>query len=76
MADDIVGDGVHEEFALDHVWRAATQDFHPEEGFEFAEVQFDSPALKVEFSEGFDGVNFRVQEGGDDEAACGAEAFG
>ena len=39
-------------------------------------MQFDGPALKVEFSEGFDGVNFRVEEGGDNETACGAEAFG
>ena len=44
MADDIVGDGVHEEFALDHVWRAAAQDFHPEEGLQFAEVQLDCVA--------------------------------
>lgn len=39
-------------------------------------MQFDNPALEVEFPKGFDGVNFRLEESGDDEAACGAEAFG
>ena len=76
MADDIVGDRVHKEFALDHVWRAATQDFHSEEGLQFAEVQLDSPTLEVEFPKSFEGVNFRLEEGGDDEAALGSEAFG
>lgn len=76
MADDIVGDEVHVEFACDHVGGAAAEDFHAEEGFEFAEVQFDGPALVVEFAEGFEGVELGVEEGGGDEAACGAEAFG
>ena len=75
MADDIVGDEVHEEFACDHVGRAVAEYFHAEEGFEFAEVQFDSPALVVEFAKGFDGVEFGVEEGGNDEATGSAEAF-
>ena len=39
-------------------------------------MQFDAPALKVEFSEGFEAVNFRVEEGGYNETALGSEAFG
>ena len=76
VADDIVGDEVHVEFACDHVGGAAAEDFHAEEGFEFAEVQLDGPALVVEFAEGFEGVELGVEEGGGDEAACGAETFG
>jgi len=38
VANDIVGDGVHQEFAGDHVGRAATKDVHAKEGLEFAEV--------------------------------------
>jgi hypothetical protein len=64
VTDDIVGDEVHVEFACDHVEGAAAKDFHAEEGFEFAEVQLDGPALVVEFAEGFEGVELGVEEGG------------
>ena len=76
VADDVVGDGVHEEFAGDHVGGEAAEDFHAEEGFEFAEVEFDAPALEVEFAEGLGGVELGVEEGGCDEAVGSAEAFG
>ena len=66
IADDIVGDRVHEEFAGDHVGRAAAKDVHAEEGFEFAEVQLDAPTLKVEFAEGCDRVGGGIEKGGDD----------
>ena len=39
-------------------------------------MQLDSPTLEVEFPKGFNGVNVRLEEGGDDKATCGAEAFG
>ena len=76
VADDVVGDGVHEKFAGDHVGGEAAEDFHAEEGLEFAEVEFDAPALEVEFAEGLGGVEFGVEEGGCDEAVGSAEAFG
>lgn len=76
VANDIVSDRVHEEFAGDHVGRAATKDFHAEEGFEFAEMQLDAPTLKVEFAEGCYWVDDGIEKGGDDEAVCRAEAVG
>ena len=66
VANDIVSDRVHEEFAGDHVGRAAAKDVHAEEGFEFAEVQLDAPTLKVEFAEGCDRVGGGIEKGGDD----------
>ena len=39
-------------------------------------MQLDGPALVVEFAKGFEGVELGIEEGGGDEAALGAEAFG
>lgn len=39
-------------------------------------MQLDGPAFVVKFSKGFDRVDFRIEECGDDEAALGSEAVG
>ena len=46
--DQIVGDGVHEEFAKDHVWALAAQDGKFLGGFKIVEIHLHVPATQIE----------------------------
>ncbi len=49
-ADQVVRDGVHHDFLLHHRWSLAAQHIHTERDFDFAEVEFDAPTLKIELA--------------------------
>ena len=73
-ADEIVGDGMHDDFLADHVGCLATENIHAEGDLDVAEEQFDGPAAQVEFGDFIGRVADRVGEGGDDDEGLGTEA--
>ena len=73
-ANEVVGDGVHDDFLADHVGGLATENIHAEGDLDISEKQFDGPAAQVEFSDFIGRVADRVDEGGDDDEGMGSEA--
>lgn len=71
-ADQIVGDGVHPQLALDHGRRKSAQKIESEIGLDLAVVQFDLPTLAVQCSDRMVGKSGSVEQGGGDGDGAGA----
>jgi len=74
MPDQVIGDGVHPDFAFDHAGREAAQAIEREVGLDLTEVPFDLPAADGAFGDGGGGEGFYVEQGGDDDHTLGAVA--
>ncbi len=72
-AHEVVGDQMDLEFLLDHSGTLAAQDVEAEGGFDLGEVEFDVPALGVEFAQGVGGIKRGIGQRGGDEHGAGAE---
>ena len=74
-AQEVIGDHVQEEFALEHGGAFGAQPVHLQGGFDVVEEEFDAPAPGVEVGAGFARVGGGIKERGDeDERGC-AKAF-
>ena len=49
-ADEVVGYRVHHDFLFHHRGSLAAQHIHAESDFDFTEVEFDAPALKIQLA--------------------------
>lgn len=74
-AHDIVGDHVHEQLPVDHVWGEAAKHVHGEGDFDFSEAQFDAPAPEVEIGKIHQREILGVEQSGNHGNAAGAEAL-
>jgi hypothetical protein len=61
-ANEVVGDGMHPQLALDHARRDSTEDIEREIGFDLAVMQLHLPALRVEFGDGAVGERFFIEQ--------------
>ena len=72
--DQVVGDGVQEQFAPDHARSQAAHARSLHGGFDVVEVELDPPAARLEGGEGFHGPEHGVEQGGDEQEGLGAKA--
>ena len=75
-AHEVVGDQMDLELLLDHRRALAAQDIDFQRGLDLGEVEFDVPALGVEFADGVGGVKHGIGERGGNEDGAGAKALG
>jgi len=63
--NEIVGDEVHGEFAVNHGGGPASEDIHSHGGLDVPEEEFGEPALEIELGEGGTRESLGIEEGGD-----------
>src|SRR5664279_6194661 len=73
-ADQVVGDEMHEHFAVEQGRAQTTELLHLHGGFDVPEEQLDRPAPQVELGQFGGGVGDRIEQRGDQNDVLGAKA--
>ena len=72
-ANQIVGDGLQQDLALDHRWGASAQHIQPEGRLDVAEVALDLPAQAIQLDQRRVRIRLLVEQAGRQDHFLGAE---
>ena len=75
LPNEVVDQSEHREFLEHTLHRLALQNIHLHRDLDVAEIRLDSPPLTIEFSHGFEGVDFGVQQCRDERDVLGAKSL-
>ena len=75
-SNEIIGDPVHMDFAMNHRGGETAQDIHAQGGLVMTQKQFDRSTQAIEFGDIDGGKNHRVEECGGQDNGAGSETSG
>ena len=73
-ADEIVGNGMHDDLLADHGRGLTTQHVHAQGALDVTEEQFDGPSAKIKLGELLGGISDGISESGDQDDGLSSEA--